>query len=206
MGIASLLGAFKGPLIGTVQIDVSVRETHRTTAEVSENALETGSDVADHRRVLPAELSMDGVISERPTDLIELVTQESLDGRYLGLQSLVDNADTFTVVTGLRVYKDMVFTLFEVSRDQTTGKIIRFNSTLRQLEFANTDPAQVVVVANDEDAPKAKPKTDTGPKATTPAAASTTANVTSTLSKTGLGSRGIAGGLAVGASDFLGGI
>lgn len=174
MGLATLLGASTGPTIGDIQIDVSVRETHRSSATVSEVPIELGSDVAEHRRKLPDEVSLEGVLSNLPTNLIDRtaleLSGETAEKRYQDLLDLVANADTFELITGLRTYPDMVFLSFEVDRDQTTGEIVRFRAVMRQLEFAEPEEASTGPTVPDEaDAAKVDPTTDTGAKATTPA-------------------------------------
>jgi len=55
--------------IGDIWIDVSVREGHALTAEVTEHPVETGADVADHIRPMPATIDIDGVVTNHPIEL-----------------------------------------------------------------------------------------------------------------------------------------
>lgn len=55
--------------IGEVWIDVSVRESHEITAEVSDHPVETGSNVTDHVRPLPRTISIDGIVTNHPLEL-----------------------------------------------------------------------------------------------------------------------------------------
>lgn len=171
MGIATLLGRSKGPTIGGVQIDVSVRETHRTSSEVTDHAIELGADIQDHVRRLPDEVSLEGIVSNLPTNLIDKVALESsgddAQKRYQDLIDLVESADVFELVTGLRSYVDMVFERFEVDRDQNTGEIVRFRADMKQLRFATSEIAPVI--ASVDDTPKAAKVVDKGPKKPTPA-------------------------------------
>ena len=173
MGLATLItGRDTGPEIGGVRVDVSVTETHRQSAQVTESPIELGSDIADHRRRLPDELDMEGILSDIPTtlaDKIALETGEDADknARYLILLDLFNFAEVMEVVTGIRLYENMVFTRLEVTRNQSTGKIIRFSASMRELEFAQSETTAAQPSAEVE--PKAKPKTDVGPKPPTPA-------------------------------------
>ena len=179
MSLATILGAARGPTIAGVQIDVSVRETHRSTAEVSDAAIETGSETSDHRRRRPNEVALEGIVSNRPTNLIDLATLDSAQDRYRELILLHENNDMFELVTGLRVYQNMMFTSFEVTRDQTTGEIVAFAATMKEVLFARSETVQ----PNVTDAPKAASTTDAGPKATPPAPPAAAAAVESSASK-----------------------
>ncbi len=64
---------FGGPekaQIGVMELDASVRETHEVVTTVSENEIEDGSNVADHVRLQPRGLSIDGYISDAPITLL----------------------------------------------------------------------------------------------------------------------------------------
>lgn len=162
--IASILGAKKGPLIGGIQVDVAISETHRRRWDVTREPIETGSQISDNRVKLPEELEMEGVVSDRPTNLFDLITQPlSAQDRYLALLDLANENEVFDVVTGLQVYENMTFTAFEVQRNETTGEIVRFRASLQEIRFADAQVTKVVV--NIPDAPKAKPTGDLGPKA-----------------------------------------
>lgn len=185
MGLATLLGAAKGPTIGGVQIDVSVRETHRQSSEVTDHAIELGADVQDHVRRLPDEVSLEGIVSDLTTNLAGFAALQlsgnSAQKRYQELIDLVESADTFELVTGLRSYVDMVFTTFEVDRNQSTGEIVRFRANMKQLRFATSE--EVAVIPNVTDAPKAAATTDVGPKKPPPAPAAAATGMRSTASR-----------------------
>ena len=70
MGLSTLFGRNLGPMIGGIQVDVSIRETHSTSREISENPIEVGSDIADHVKKKPDEVSLEGVLSNLPSSLL----------------------------------------------------------------------------------------------------------------------------------------
>jgi len=55
--------------IGDIWIDVSVREGHALTADVTEHPVEAGADVADHIRPMPATIDIDGAVTNHPIEL-----------------------------------------------------------------------------------------------------------------------------------------
>jgi hypothetical protein len=184
MALSALLGRKNGPVIGGVQVDVSLRETHSSTKTISDSPVEVGSDISDHVKKSPDEVSIDGVLSDLPSSLISLAEQEisgnTAEKRYAELLDLVSNADSFELVTGLRVYSNMVFTAFSVDRDNSSGGVIRFKATMREIEFAQSETVEVQ--PNEVDAGKVEPTTDRGTKPKTPAPPAAAAKSSSVLS------------------------
>lgn len=183
MGLATILfGAFKGPTINGVQVDVSISEAHEINAEVTDHAVEVGSDISDHKRVLPEVYDLEGYVSDTPSNLIDFIalqtSGDSAIDRYFDLIDLFQSNQTFEVVTGIRVYESMVFESFRVDRDSSTGSGIRFRARMKQVRFAFTE---VVPIAD----PKGAKNTDLGPKKTTPAPDGAANGMQSTLSRYG---------------------
>lgn len=166
----------KGPSIGGVQLSASMSETHSYSARISRNPVEDGSVVSDHRILEPVKLSMHAIITEAPVDLLEIALstreisgnpndpaigqkrEKPLDTFNRLLQFHEDHI-LFTVITGIRVFKDMVFTSLQVQRDRKTGQIIAFSAEMEQVVIVSTQliPADIK--------PKAAPTTDAGNKA-----------------------------------------
>jgi hypothetical protein len=61
--------ARKHGVIGGIWIDCTVRERHTMSSEVSTHPVEEGSDIADHVRALPRSVTLECVISNKPTEL-----------------------------------------------------------------------------------------------------------------------------------------
>ena len=55
--------------IGDIWIDVSVREGHALTAEVTEHPVESGAAVADHIRRMPDTIDIDGIVTNHPIEV-----------------------------------------------------------------------------------------------------------------------------------------
>lgn len=56
-------------MIGDVWVDVTIREGHGISAEVTEHPVELGSDVTDHIRPTPRSVQIEGVVSNTPIEL-----------------------------------------------------------------------------------------------------------------------------------------
>jgi hypothetical protein len=55
--------------IGDVWIDVSVRESHEVTADVTRHPVEEGTDISDHIRPEPRTISIEGLVTNHPLEL-----------------------------------------------------------------------------------------------------------------------------------------
>ena len=70
MALLSLLfGGPKKAQIGVMRLDASVSETHDRTAVVTQNEVEDGTNVADHIKLQPIGLTIEGLISDVPLSL-----------------------------------------------------------------------------------------------------------------------------------------
>ena len=174
MALTSLFRRNSPVTIGSIEVDVTLTETHSQSAQITESPIETGSNVQDHRIVGPARLSMEGVVSNRPTTLRGLANRTATaEERYDLLIQLFENGDPVTVVTNLRTYENMVFANFSVRRNARSDEIVQFTAELQQLEFADSEVVPLPDSVNDR-----------GQKATTTASsdATTSAQKTSVTS------------------------
>ena len=58
---------YNGPtMIGDIAIDCTVTERHTSTATVTEHPVESGSNITDHIRPEPVQLSVNGIITNTP--------------------------------------------------------------------------------------------------------------------------------------------
>ncbi len=55
--------------IGGIWIDVSVREGHGVSAEITDHPVESGANIADHIRPLPRTISIEGIVTNHPIEL-----------------------------------------------------------------------------------------------------------------------------------------
>ena len=57
-------------VIGVLELDATISETHELEATVSKNPIENGSDITDNVRLQPRSLSIEGMITETPITLL----------------------------------------------------------------------------------------------------------------------------------------
>lgn len=67
-----------------------------------------------------------------------LTSSRSPDDVYKVLKELFEKREPFTVVTGLTVYDNMVFTSLSIPRSAQYGRAIKFSATLEQLKIVQT--------------------------------------------------------------------
>lgn len=152
----SILFQQKRAQIGEITLDASISEEHVSECEMTENPIEDGAIVTDHVHVMPAQLTIEGIVSDTPITfaLINNVmgfvnsvnttilgnSSRSTDA-YNALIDLQKSREPFTVVTGLRVYKDMIMTSLSVPRDVQKGKAVNFTAELKQIIIAKSKTA-----------------------------------------------------------------
>jgi len=138
--------------IGNILVDASVRELHEARSEITTNPIEDGADITDHVRNMPLTMTMQGVISDTPIGLAFVDNIKGIIGTattifggssrshdaYDDLMKLRKTREPFDLVTGLKVYQNMILQDLRIERTAKTGKSIQFTARLKQIEIART--------------------------------------------------------------------
>lgn len=155
MDILSTLFHQQSRKIGLIIPSVVVSEKHSDTLEITEHPVEIGAAVADHAYKRPSEVVME-VGFAGGGSLLDFVDTSSI-GLSLGLspqetyQDLLDLQSSripFDVVTGKRLYSNMLIRALEVTTDKTTETVLSAVLTLREVLITQT---QQITVANKSD-------------------------------------------------------
>lgn len=136
-------------------IDVEVTGDHRFPGEATEFPVEIGSDISDHVRNKPIELSIEGVVSDTPIGTVaNQRTPFALHSRdaYDFLRELRKLRKAVTVETSRDVFDDMVLTELSIPTSSSTGKALRFTGQFRSILFVTTD-RQLIKVAKPRHSP-----------------------------------------------------
>lgn len=138
--------------IGDYVVELTTSVTHRRTAQVTTHPIEGRREAADHIRVNPAEVSVQGVVSNDPL---------SVDSDPLRMQTAYDSlmalmGQRVALVTELESYSDMGVTSLTVPQDAETGAALRFEATLQALTVRT---AQSVAIPPDAPPAAAAPTT-----------------------------------------------
>lgn len=121
--------------IGNISLDATLSEDHSFTAKATQFPLENGSFVSDHVEVAPIRLNIRGVISDTPLNVLSDFNR-SIDN-FNRLTRLFETKAVLSVITGIRVYQNMVMTSLNVPRDVETGQSLTFEIDLQEMRFVS---------------------------------------------------------------------
>ncbi|MEO1989252.1 MAG: phage baseplate protein [Martelella sp.] len=111
--------------IGPVPISVFVSEKHNTRLGITEIPVETGAKITDHAAVLPKIVTLD-------------IAGAAATATYNALVEFQERREPFTLVTGLRVYSNMLISDIMVDRDATFGFVLRGRVECREIIIVDT--------------------------------------------------------------------
>jgi hypothetical protein len=155
MALSSLLGASSKCIIGGVAVDAVVREVHGIQADITEHPVESGSEVADHYRVRPKVLSIDGIISRVPIgvgfpgqSLVNSVTQiatgqDPVVTAWDEFEKYMNDAEQIQVITGKKYYPRMM--IVDLSDPRNTNDWMTFSMVCREIQTAFTTSVEALV-------------------------------------------------------------
>jgi len=158
MTVSVLFGKV-GAKIGSLQLDASLKDSHSFENEVSSFPIEDGFTISDNIRVLPVQLTIDGIVTDSPIsvrfqDVNDIVSGNSSNrteslvveredtavrvetARDVLLKIRGENGkdpEIVTIVTGLKVYENMVMTKLTFDRDGKTGRALPFTASFTRL-------------------------------------------------------------------------
>jgi hypothetical protein len=141
--------------IGNLILDGTLSETHNRSADVTEHEVETGANVADHVRLKPATLQLDGIMTNTPISRQAVVDyaedgpfelegapgQQETPGRaenaFSLLETLFEARNPITVITNLKTYENMIIDGITAPRDAKTGDAVRVTISLKQVRLVS---------------------------------------------------------------------
>lgn len=134
--------------ISTLQVDVTVSESHDLPSTVTEKPVEDGSSINDNVILGNEKLSISGILTDDRLGTSQAQKWESL-------KEIRRSREPFTVTTSLDVYENMIFANINASRDVTTTGAVVFTADLTRVRIIASETAQVPLRAVPE-ARKAK--------------------------------------------------
>lgn len=168
MSLSLLFGQRKAAKLGTLQLDATIREVHSYRNQPTQFPVEDGYDINDNIRLEPEEYEVSGFVTNSPISLfqknnaqilkktnneievIDLQDTEVVNNVELAVNELLRisgrkingervDPEVITIVTGLRVYDNMVITDLTIPRDSATGQSLRFNARFKKIQIVNTE-------------------------------------------------------------------
>lgn len=127
--------------VGSVELDVTLREDHRYTSRVTTYPIEEGSTLADHIINEPAIVVLEGIVTDTPLSFLSFFNR-SVDA-FNRLIKIHEDRQIVTVVTGLKVYQNMAITVLDVPREVRTGQSLRFTIELQEITLDTSVRLQI---------------------------------------------------------------
>lgn len=155
MDILSTLFQQQTRKIGLIVPSVVISEKHSDTLEITEHPVEVGAAISDHAYRRPSEVVMQ-VGFAGGGSLLDLLDTTSF-GLSAGLsprevyQNLLDLQNSrvpFDVVTGKRLYSNMLIRAMEVTTERSTENVLSAVLTLREVIITSATTSQVAAKAD----------------------------------------------------------
>lgn len=119
--------------IGGLVMDVTVEETHTDELEITEHPVEQGAAVTDHAYLKPAAVTIKAGVSD--SGPVSRGDKPSVV-MYEELRKLQASREPFDLVTGKRVYRNMLIKSLSVPDDAATANALIFTAELQQIIMA----------------------------------------------------------------------
>lgn len=126
-------------------LDATVSEDHHYVSRVTQFPIESGSVITDHVINEPDTLSLSGIVSDSPLAFLSSFNRSS--DAFNRLVRIHELKERVTVVTGIKVYQNMIMTSLSVPRTVETGQALNFVMEFQQVLLDAT--VQLNINAND---------------------------------------------------------
>jgi hypothetical protein len=113
--------------IGGVFIDVVISENHTSEMEIAKHPVERGAEISDHAWRKGRSVAVEG-----------LIDQGRAFSSFQALHALQDKVSLFTLVTGLKVYPNMICRSVEAERNAEYGRVLKFTATCEEIILVET--------------------------------------------------------------------
>jgi len=155
---------------------VVISEKHSDSLEITEHPVEIGASVSDHAYRRPSDVVMQvgfagggSLLDLLDTTAIGLSAGLSPKEVYQNLLTLQNKRVPFDVVTGKRIYSNMLIRALEVTTDRTTENVLSAVLTLREVIITSTSTVQVAAKADMKLGANTSAVQNSGVKTPTPA-------------------------------------
>lgn len=168
---ASALDSLSGGLFRTVSgftglvVDADVSVDHLRQSDVTEYPVEDGAKITDHVQLKPAQLTVQGVISDYPIGFAVIggvanliSTGVSLIGggsrsidAFNHLEKLWRERKPFSVFTGIKRYSNMVIEELSVPQTAQTGRAIHFTARMKEIRIVASKTAALSLASSVSD-------------------------------------------------------
>lgn len=117
-----------GRAIGGVFVDVVLWEEHESEMEIAEHPVESGAKISDHAWRTPYRVTLESVV-----DGARAVAA------FQQILAVQETAEPFSLVTGLKVYPNMLIKRISATRDKEHGRVLKFEAECQEVIIVNTE-------------------------------------------------------------------
>jgi hypothetical protein len=117
--------------VGGIFLDATLTEDHQYNSRVTNYPVEDGRIISDHIINDPETVQITGIVTDTPLAILS-----SFNRSIAAFNRLIEihrNRERITVVTGIKVYTDMVMTGLQVPRNVATGQSLTFVIDLQKI-------------------------------------------------------------------------
>ena len=143
--------------LGELEFDVWIEESHEDSLMITEHPVEQGAAISDHAYLKPSTVSLRVGVAN---SLSETRCQEVYDT----LRELQGKREPIDIVTGLRVYKNMLIETLATSTDATSENAKIITADCRAVIIVRTQVTSVPPRSRHANARRTGGVTDTGAK------------------------------------------
>ncbi len=122
--------------IGGVFLDATISEEHEYNSRVTQFPVENGTVISDHIINDPIRLSISGIVSDSPIRFLSFFNRST--DAFNRLIRIHELKERITVVTGIKIYENMVMTSLNVPREVGTGQALNFSMEFQQILLASS--------------------------------------------------------------------
>lgn len=113
------------PVLGPVELSCYISESHNSQVEISENPIEDGSNINDHAYIQPKKV------------ILEIADANAAD-TYQALLSFQESRQPFSLITGLKVYENMLIKSIDADRDKKYANVLKARVELQEAIIVST--------------------------------------------------------------------
>ena len=152
-----------------LQIDAMVEETHSSSVALTDYPIEDGSSISDHITMKPDQVSIQGVVSNSPIYLFnaDFFVLNRVFTAYEVLYIFQKSRYLLSIVTGLRVYNNMIIESLKISRNAQNGQALEFTADAKRATIVQsqigTISGSIPITAYQADAGTSSPLKVGGP-------------------------------------------
>ena len=146
-----------GRHLGELQFEVVVEESHEDSVTITEHPVEQGAKVNDHAYVMPARVSIRAGMSDA-------TGYGKAREMYDRLLDLMRRREPFAIVTGKRLYENMLVQSVSCTTDKSTEQVLLVTAECREVILVRTQTTSVPPRKNHKNAGRTGGTADKGQK------------------------------------------